>query len=153
MTETPTIRIRTTEATTAWRAVLMAFARVNHRLEADLRESSDLSLGWYEVLLQLASSSTGRLRMSEVADGMILSRSAATRLVDRLEAEGLVERMVCDEDRRGMEVALTAAGRDRFVAAGRVHLRGIEDYFGTHLTSEELDELARLLTRVADANA
>jgi DNA-binding MarR family transcriptional regulator len=153
MTESATIRIRTTEATTAWRAVLMAFARVNHRLEADLRESFYLGLGWYEVLLQLASSPTGRLRMSEVADGMILSRSATTRLVDRLEAEGLVERMVCDEDRRGMEVGLTEIGRERFVAAGRVHLRGIEEYFGAHLTSDELGDVARLLSRVADANA
>jgi DNA-binding MarR family transcriptional regulator len=147
-----TIRIRSTETTEAWRSLLVAHSRVNHRLEADLRTQVGMNLGWYEVLLQLASSPGQRLRMSEIADGMILSRSAATRLVDRLERHGLVERAVCDSDRRGMEVSLTDTGRSRFIEAGRLHLRGIEEYFGDHCTPDELATLTAVLTRVADAN-
>lgn len=148
-----TVRIRTNESTEAWRSLLLAFSRVNHRLEADLREAFGLSIGWYEVLLQLAGSPTGQLRMSEIADGMILSRSAATRLVDRLERDGLVERSACGDDRRGTEVSLTRRGRELFIEAGRLHLRGIEDYFGSHLEPSELARLRTILGRVADANA
>lgn len=148
-----TIAIRTTDTTEAWRSLLLAFSRVNHRLEDDLRTEAGLSIGWYEVLLQLASSDTGRLRMSEIADGMILSRSATTRLVDRLERDGLVERTACDDDRRGTEVSLTDDGRARFIAAGRVHLRGIDEYFGANLSETERRTLTELLGRVADANA
>ena len=146
------ITIRSTDTTEAWRSLLLAFSRVNHRLEEDLRAEADLNLGWYEVLLQLASSESGRLRMSEIADGMILSRSATTRLVDRLENGGLVTRTACDDDRRGTEVHLTEEGRDRFIAAGRIHLRGIDEYFGANLSPDERATLSRLLGRVADAN-
>lgn len=147
-----TITIRTNEITEAWRALLVAHARVTHTLDDDLRRETGLNLGWYEVLLLLVSAPEERLRMSELADGMILSRSAATRLVDRLERDGLVERTVCDSDRRGMEVTLTDRGRDAFVVAGRIHLRGIEEHFGAHLTSEELASVAEALTKVAAAN-
>lgn len=146
------IRIRTTPASDAWRALLHTHALVNGRLEADLEEAFDMTLDWYEVLIMLASSPTGRLRMSEVADGRILSRSAATRLIDRMEAHGLVERAQCDQDRRGTEVALTDAGRRRFVEAGRLHLKGIEEYFGGELSPTELDVLTKALTRVSAAN-
>ncbi len=147
-----TIRIRSTETTEAWRSLLVAHSRVNHRLEADLRARVGMNLGWYEVLLQLARAPEQRLRMNEIADGMILSRSAATRLVDRLERHGLVERAVCDADRRGMEVSLTDLGRTRFIEAGRLHLRGIQEYFGDHCTADELAILTTVLNRVAEAN-
>ena len=148
-----TIRIRTTDSTEAWRSLLLAFSRVNHRLEADLREAQGINLGWYEVMLQLAGSPTGTLRMSDVADGMILSRSATTRLVDRLERDGLVERSACGDDGRGTEVSLTGRGRDVFIEAGRLHLQGIEQYFGAHLDTDELHRITAALERVADANA
>jgi DNA-binding MarR family transcriptional regulator len=90
--------------------------------------------------------------MHELAEGMILSKSAATRLVDRLERRGLVTRTVCDEDRRGMEVGLTPEGRDVFLEAGRLHYRGIEEHFGTHLSGGELATITEALTRVAEAN-
>jgi DNA-binding MarR family transcriptional regulator len=146
------ITIRTNETTEAWRALLVAHARVNRILDDELRRETGLNLGWYEVLLLLAGAPDQRLRMSDLAAGMILSRSAATRLVDRLERDGLVERSVCDEDRRGMEVSLTDEGRDRFLVAGRLHLRGIEQHFGAHLDPTELEVLTEALTRVAEAN-
>lgn len=146
------IRIRTTDTTEAWRALLLAHARVTHRLDRELRSETGLTLGWYEVLLLLASANDHTLRMNELADGMILSRSAATRLVDRLERDGLVERTVCDSDRRGMDVRLTAEGERTFIAAGRIHLRGIEEHFGSQLTATERETLTKALNRVADAN-
>jgi DNA-binding MarR family transcriptional regulator len=91
--------------------------------------------------------------MNELADRMILSRSATTRLVDRLERDGLVDRFVCDSDRRGMEVTLTDQGREKFMEAGRIHFSGIQDRFGNHLTDEEQATITSALTRVADANA
>ena len=146
------ITIRTNEITEAWRALLVAHARVNRILDDDLRRETGLNLGWYEVLLLLAGAPDQRMRMSDLADGMILSRSAATRLVDRLERDGLVERSVCDSDRRGMEVSLTDTGRERFLVAGRLHLRGIEEHFGAHLTAAELATVTKALTRVTEAN-
>ena len=147
------IQIRSTSTTEAWRALLVAHARVNHELERELRDATGLNLGWYEVLLLLASAEDERLRMNELADQMILSRSAATRLVDRLERDGLVERFICDSDRRGMEVALTDRGRERFLTAGRLHFRGIEERFGSHLSEDEKQVLIGALGRVAEANA
>jgi DNA-binding MarR family transcriptional regulator len=146
------IEIRRTDDTEAWGALLIAHARVNHELDRELRESTPLHLGRYEVLLILATAEGERLRMSELADALVLSRSAATRTVDRLERDGMVERSVCDSDRRGTEVSLTDAGRDAFVAAGRVHLRGIEERFGAHLSAEEKAIMTSALTRVANAN-
>lgn len=147
------IRIKTNETTDAWRAMLLAHRRVTHELDRDLRTRTDLNLGWYEVLLVLAASGDERLRMNELADKMILSRSATTRLVDRLERDGLVERFVCDSDRRGMEVMLTDEGRAKFLEAGRIHFSGIQDRFGGHLTDEELATITLALGRVAEANA
>ena len=147
------VNIRSTSTTEAWRALLVAHARVNHELERELRDETGLNLGWYEVLLLLASDEDERLRMNELADRLILSRSAATRLVDRLERDGLVERFVCDADRRGMEVTLTERGREAFITAGRLHLRGIEERFGSYLSEDEKQLITRVLERVADANA
>lgn len=146
------ITIRHSPATDAWHAAILSHARVTRRLDHDLREQFGLTLSWYEVLLLLASAEGHRLRMHELADGMILSKSAATRLVDRLERKGLVTRSVCDEDRRGMEVGLTDEGRDLFLAAGRLHYRGIEDHFAAHLSAAELTTITDVLTRVAEAN-
>lgn len=147
------IRIKTNETTEAWRALLLAHRRVTHELDRDLRTHTDLNLSWYEVLLILAASEDDRLRMNELADRMILSRSATTRLVDRLERDGLVDRFVCDSDRRGMEVALTDTGREKFIEAGRIHFSGIQDRFGEHLTNQERTTITSALGKVAAANA
>jgi DNA-binding MarR family transcriptional regulator len=147
------IRIRSNSSTEAWRALLFAHATVAHELDRELRDETGLNLGWYGVLLLLASADGERLRMNELADQMILSRSATTRLVDRLERDGFVERFVCPSDRRGMEVTLTDAGRTAFIEAGRLHVRGIETYFGSHLSEDEKAMLTRVLGRIAEENA
>jgi DNA-binding MarR family transcriptional regulator len=146
------IQMRTDEVTTAWRTTLIAYRSVTDNLDRDLRAEVGLTLGWYEVLLLLASAENERLRMADLAAGMIISRSAATRLVDRLVADGLVCREVCEADRRGTEVALTDEGRKTFLKAGRIHFRGIHERFGAHLSAAELDVIQEALSRVAAAN-
>ncbi len=134
-----------------WRALLNAHAVVMDRLTSEMKEETGLPIGWYEVLLHLAEAPTGRLRMHELAESMLSSRSALTRFVDRMETAGLVERVSCPSDRRGLEVVATDAGREMFRKAGRVHLRGIKEHFVEHMTSEEAAGLERVLKKVIAA--
>lgn len=146
----PLVTIRTTPASDAWRNVLTAFTRVNAVLAREMEAETPISLEWYAVLLMLAQSAEEAMRPSDLADQLGLSRSATTRLVDRLESDGLVERRACGSDRRGTYVALTPRGEEVFKEAGRVHLRGINEHVGSHLTDDELAQLGALLGRLAD---
>jgi DNA-binding MarR family transcriptional regulator len=132
----------------AWRSFLFAHAQVRRQLERELQAEQGMSLAEYEVLLFLAYSDERRRRMSELADLMVLSRSGATRLVDRLEAAGLVERVVCDTDRRGQWAQLTKAGYERLRAASPTHLRGIAEHFLDRIPADELDSLHETMDRV-----
>ena len=127
---------------TAWRAFLRAHARVVRELERELQD----------VVVregQLAAEGDHRLRMSELADRLLLSRSGATRLIDRLVAEGLVERASCESDRRGQWAALTPAGYKRLRRASPTHLRGVAEHFLDRLSADDLVELERMLGSVA----
>ena len=126
----------------------MAHALVSRRLDEDLRTAHGLSLAEYSALLQLAQAPEGRLRMNQVADGVFLSRSGVTRLIDRLESDGLVNRGGCPSDKRGAEATLTEAGLSRLRAASQVHLRGIADYFLGPIESADLDSIERALGAV-----
>ena len=130
--------------------MMTAFARVNRLLALEMDDETEISLDWYSILLMLSQGELGVMRLSEVADQVGLSRSATTRLIDRLERDGLVERRVCGTDRRGTYVGLTPEGKETFRRAGRIHLRGIDEHVGTHLTSTELSQLEALLTTLAD---
>jgi len=134
----------------AWRLFLEAHARVVDRLGRELEAERDLPLTWYEVLLYLDRNG-GRLRMHELAESLLLSRSATTRFVDRIEDAGLVARMTCPSDRRGTFVVLTDEGRVVFRGAAPVHLRGIDEHFTRHLTTEEAGAMAAALERVLAA--
>jgi DNA-binding MarR family transcriptional regulator len=109
-----------------------------------------MSLAWYDVLLQLAEAPDRRLRMADLAARVLLSRSGLTRLVDRLQAEGLVAREPYPGDARGMYTVLTAEGLQRLRAASPIHLAGIQDYWLSRLDDEQLRQLQRLLTCVED---
>jgi DNA-binding MarR family transcriptional regulator len=137
----------------AWRAFLRAHAQVVRRLERELTDEQRLALTDYDVLVQLAAADDRRLRMSELADRLLLSRSGATRLVDRLVAAGLVERVTCDSDRRGQWASLTHTGIERLRAATPTHLRGVAQHFLDRLDPEELTELERMLDKVSGADA
>lgn len=131
-----------------WAAFLRAHARVVRELERELQAEQRLALTDYDVLVQLARADERRLRMSELADRLLLSRSGATRLVDRLVAEGLVERASCDTDRRGQWAALTDAGMDRLRAASPTHLRGVAEHFLDRMSPDELASIERILRRL-----
>ncbi len=132
----------------AWHAFLQAHVAVMRQLEAELVARGGVSLAHYDVLVQLAAADGGRLRMHELADRVLLSRSGVTRLVDRLEADGLVRRATCPSDARGSFAVLTEAGVARLEAASPVHLDGVRRHFADHFDQAELRELARLLERL-----
>jgi DNA-binding MarR family transcriptional regulator len=133
----------------AWRAFLTAHARVLRRLDEELRREHDLTLAEYDALLQLAQAPDRRLRMTRLAGLVLLSKSGVTRLIDRLEADGFVQRTQCASDARGAEAVLTPAGLDRLRGAARTHLSGIERYFLAALDSSELSTLERSMGAVA----
>ena len=139
-----------------WRTFLRAHASITRRLEHDLAVEHVLPLQSYDVLLQLAESPQRRLRMTELADRVLLSRSGLTRLVDRLAAEGLVDREPCPSDARGTFTVITEAGLARLREAAPTHLRGIQEHVTRRLSAEELDTFGRLLRKLltpADADA
>ncbi len=129
---------------------MTAFTRVNTVLGREMQAEATISLEWYAILLMLAQSDDTSMRPSDLADQIGLSRSATTRLVDRLESDGLVERRSCASDRRGTFVMLTPRGEEVFREAGHIHLRGIDEHVGSHLTDDELAQLAALLGKLAN---
>jgi DNA-binding MarR family transcriptional regulator len=117
-------------------------------LDAELTRRHGLPLTSYEVLLFLADSPDGRMRMSELADSVLLSRSGLTRLVDRLERDGLLEREQCEEDARGYFAAITDRGRAVFNEARRTHLAGVRERFLSRFSHEDLRTLGELWEKV-----
>lgn len=132
-----------------WRAFLRAHAGALRELERELVSETGTPLGWYDVLLQLAEAPGRRLRMAELADKVLLSRSGLTRVIDRLQTEGLVRREPSPDDARGTFTVLTAEGMARLRAAAPTHLAGIRKHWLVHFSDDELRELGRLLDRVA----
>jgi DNA-binding MarR family transcriptional regulator len=131
-----------------WRNFLIAHARIERLLDEDLRAEHDLSLAEYDALLQLAEAPGRRLRMHQLAEQVLLSRSGVTRLIDRLVTDGSVERDACLTDARGAEAVLTAAGLDRLRAASRTHLRGIGDHFLNSIEPGDLEAVGRAMQDV-----
>jgi len=132
-----------------WRAFLIAHARVVRRLDEELRAEHDLSFAEYDALLTIAQAPERRIRMGQLADEVLLSKSGVTRLIDRLVGDGLVERSACLADARGAEAVLTDRGLARLRAASRTHLRGINEHFLAVIEPDDLDATERTLTAVA----
>jgi DNA-binding MarR family transcriptional regulator len=137
------------EELASWRAFLRAHATITRALETELLAEQGLSLAAYDVLVQLAEAPDRRLRMTELADAVLLSRSGVTRLVDRLEKAGYVRRSRVESDGRGVAAGLTPAGLDRLRTASRTHLRGVTEHFVQRLDPDALVTLERVSTRLA----
>ena len=137
----------------AWRAFLEAHARTIELLARELRDDEGLPLSWYDVLVHLNEASERRLRMQELADAVLLSKSGLTRLIDRMERDGLVCRSACPVDRRGTFAELTDAGRRRLEETAPRHIRGVQEHFADLFDEDEERQLEVLLRRVADANS
>ena len=132
------------EELAAWRGMLRTHAELTRELDAELAREHDMPLSSYEVLLYLNDSDWGRMRMSELANSVLLSRSGLTRLVDRLERQGLLKRERCESDARGLFAEITPAGRRAFAAARKTHLDGVRRVFLNRFSRDELRTLGGL---------
>ena len=134
----------------AWRGVLLAQNRVIAAIEADLQAARLVPLAVYDVLLELNAAPDRRLRMQELGQRVVLSRSRVSRLVDDMEKDGLVVREPDPADGRAVLATMTDAGRRAFRAAMPIYLDGIERHFAAHLGQGERQAIARGLGRVVE---
>lgn len=142
--------ILTSREDRAWRAFLRAHYQIVRKLDAVLLNKEGISLSAFEVLRWLAQAPDSRMRMSELADRVLLSRSGITRLVDHLVAQGLIERQRSQGDARGAEAVLTDQGRERLEQISQLHFDGVKEFFTSRLSGEDLDVLAETLGKVVD---
>ena len=133
----------------AWRWLLLAHAAALRAIEADLRRAGTIPLTWYDVLLELNAAPDDRLRMQELSDRVVLSRTRVSRLVDELVEEGLVERVPSEEDRRATFAVLTPRGKAELRRTAPIYLAGIEEHFTRLLNERERTVVAEALERVA----
>jgi DNA-binding MarR family transcriptional regulator len=133
-----------------WRAFVRAQAHVSRRLDEDLRAEHGLSLQEYVALLILVEAPDRRLREPAHPEALALSKSGATRLIDRLVGDGLVARVTCSSDLRGAEAELTNTGVDRLRTAAPTHLRGIAEYFLSAIDEDDLSTIERTMQSVSE---
>ena len=135
----------------AWRGLLRTYARLTKALDAELEDIHGLPLSSYEVLMYIADSPDEKMRMHDLASSILLSRSGLTRLVDRLERDGLLSRASCSSDARGSFACLTPEGRKVLDAARATHLAGVRAMFLSHFTPAEQEQLGSFWDRTAAA--
>ena len=132
----------------AWKGMLEVHSALVAQLDSELERDHGLPLSSYEVLMNLADSDDGRLRMGELAERLLLSRSGITRLADRLERQGLIVRERCPSDGRGFFARLTPAGRKKIAAARPAHLSGVRRRYLSQLSDSEKESLADIWQRL-----
>jgi len=149
---TSTPRLNDEELRT-WRAFLRAHSTMLRRISLDLEEAELPPLTWYDVLATLRDAPDLRLRQVEIAERVLLSNSGLSRLIDRIEAKGLVERVQCDTDRRSLYVQLTDEGQEMLDRMWPVYARGIADDFLPALGSNpcEIRQTLESIGRQCDA--
>jgi DNA-binding MarR family transcriptional regulator len=136
--------------TEAWVGFLRTHATLVRALDDELAREHGLPLSSFDVLFQLASAPDGQIRLSQLADAVLLSRSGLSRLVARLIDQGLVERIECKSDARGAFAAITDAGRARLEAARETHRRGVRSRFLDRLSEAQLRQLAAAWQRILE---
>jgi DNA-binding MarR family transcriptional regulator len=135
-------------AVEAWRGLLVAHSRLVPAVEADLRAAGQVPLSWYDVLLELSAVPDLRLRMSELGQCTVLSRTRVSRVVDELAASGLAERQPDPADGRSSYAVLTPQGKAALRRAWPVYRQAIRRHLGARLTAQQCRELAALLGQV-----
>jgi DNA-binding MarR family transcriptional regulator len=140
----------------AWRAWIAASNTLNHQLSADLQAQHDVTLADYEILVQLSENPDRRMRMSDLADATLASRSRLSHQVDRLVKRGLVERQDCEIDKRGSFAALTDRGWKAIVAAAPDHVASVRTYLVDVLSPQQFEALGaacqKISERIANTN-
>ena len=140
----------TREQLRIWRTFFETAFSLIQIFDAELQEQAGVPLRWYDVLVHLEEAPERRMRMNELAEAIVSSKSGLTRVIDRMEEEGLVRRERPDGDRRVIEVVLTPEGDEKLQAARRLHRHGIQQYFAKHLDAKDFAALERALPKVRD---
>jgi DNA-binding MarR family transcriptional regulator len=132
----------------AWRKLLVTHVKLLEDVERDLAQANLPPLAWYDVLYTLSEAPELRVRLNELAKAVLLSKSNLTRLVDRLEAAGLIQRENCPDDRRGAFAVITGEGLKILDQMWAVYSLGIKKYFACHLDAEEAKMLIKILNKL-----
>src|SRR3954447_13603388 len=132
----------------AWRGMVEVMSRLMARLDDELERDHGISLPEYEVLVQLSEAPDDTMRMTDLAERALVSRSGLTRRIDGLERRGLVVRMACPSDRRGANAVLTPEGRKLLEAAAPTHVEGVRRLFIDQLTKSQVAALAEAFATV-----
>ncbi len=132
----------------AWRALMVTYGTITPLLDDELRSATELDLTTYDALLHVYEAGDPGIRMTDLADKVVLSKSGLTTLVDRLEERDLMQRIADPEDRRAIRITLTESGMEAFHTAAAVHVAGIERYFTSQLTEDEAEVIADTLERI-----
>lgn len=130
-----------------WELTLRTVTAMLRSFEEDMKLEG-FALAWYDVLVQLELAPDKRLRMQDLADAVIVTRSGLTRLVDRMEKAGLVRREPCEDDRRGLYAVLTEEGRAAYLRLARQHIRKIDERFSSRLSDADLRALGRAMRKI-----
>lgn len=132
----------------AWARLIRARQAVVDAVERDLKAADVAPLAWYDVLLELGRAEHGRLRPFEIEKETLLAQYNLSRLIDRLEKEGLVAREPCDDDARGQWVVITEKGRALQARTWKIYARSIQKHVGDRLDDKAAATLAQLLGRL-----
>ena len=135
----------------AWPLFLRTYGVLVDRLGAELQAERNLPLAWFDVLAQLQGAPDGKMRMQDLADSVLLSKSGLTRLVDRMAKDGLLDRTACAVDRRVVYATITSKGRREFQKAAPIAARGVREHFASQLTRAEEKALASAFRKILDA--
>jgi len=135
----------------AWRAIMEMHGTVTAVLDGELREEAGIDLQTYDALLHVYEAGQAGIRMTELAQKVVLSKSGLTTLVDRIEERGWMKRIPDIADRRVTRITLTSGGVEAFRSAARVHVAGIETYFARSVTENEAEVIAEVMDRVRNS--
>lgn len=152
-TATKRDRIIDDDRISAYGRLVEAQRRLHRTFDRSLRARVGISIVWYEALLRLARAKDEQMPINELGEALDLSSGGATRLVDRLEENGYIERAPCPTDRRVSWAKLSDKGMDTLVDATEVHLEDLDQYFVTRLDDVELDTLNQLLRRLRPSDS
>ena len=138
------------EQQSTWRAYIAATTLLNDRLSRELQAAHGLTMSDYEILVRLSEAPARQLRMSQLADFTLVSRSRLSHQIDRLEKSGLVVREACETDRRGANAVLTETGWELLVEAAPTHVDGVREHFVDQLDEAQFAALGEALAVVAE---
>jgi DNA-binding MarR family transcriptional regulator len=142
--------LSTQKQVAAWRQLLVCHARIIRLIEREFESLGLVSFTFYDILLHLRHAPNREMRFREINGEVVLSRSALSRCLDRMAAEGLVAKLDCQEDPRGLILQITPKGEAELKKAWPVYRNLVVKLFGRHFSEEELDFLTQRFMKVTD---